>query len=836
MINALRISLYSLLLTCAVAWSDRPLPPHALGRVGGEGIWHPGGQGVLLIDSGRKVLTFPGQRGVKGTKVRTWQVEGAREVEGPKLEAAKNLRDIMLSPDGRSILGFSHASSWLIRVDIQTGKETMKLNVARQVGRANDLSISADGKLIACSGHKGAVLVDAEAGKVARELGVTGSCIALSPDGKRVALSPGQWSKDKYGGRALIFDATSGQEIARTQDKFGKYFSELFYSVDGSQLVGRSYGRSPTITVFDGKTAQVDGTIEPTREIRGLALQGDTLVVILLRGMEIWSLSRREKVCEVASAASGRYGLSLSLDGKRLATMASSGNVDVHDTATGKSVLPKGATVLGLFDAVVQDSPRGVIWTSDKAGRVQRWVSGSEGYELDRDVLQCNNLARLALHPGGKDLVVIEPEKVWLIVAETSQRKVTYSAEALNAPSILFMNATSQGRSVTAMTREQAVATMDLLAGKVTNLLEAQTPIVANDESGVYLYRVDVSDDQQWALLAAVRYSALLHIPTGGTSLLDVPRMDCHEFSPLSDLFVTLDRGFLRVWEVDSGREVSKIPNTTGFVDAITFLQPGRILAVADIAGGIHLIDTLAAQRVGFLQGHGVWPEPDKNYQAYRNSASSRRIACLYHAPDSGQLLSGGYEGRAFLWDVSKIEPIEMNLGQVPLDALWEALADENPAKGYPAVLEMAKREGATAFLSGKLQAAGAIDADKVAQLAKQMSDAKYSVRKQAYQELQDLGAPAGPALRRALEAGGFSAEARQRIEALLESWSQATDLGGLETRRALRVLERIATAEATAEIRRLAEGNSPSLLTLSARAALKRLEDAGRLPALSDQ
>jgi hypothetical protein len=104
------------------------------------------------------------------------------------------------------------------------------------------------------------------------------------------------------------------------------------------------------------------------------------------------------------------------------------------------------------------------------------------------------------------------------------------------------------------------------------------------------------------------------------------------------------------------------------------------------------------------------------------------------------------------------------------------------------------------------------------------MDSSSFATRKKAYEKLEDLGPPAGGALRKALGEGEFSPEARRRITALLDSWTQATGVGGLEARRAVRALERIGTPEAREVLGRLARGHEASLLTLSAQAALDRI------------
>lgn len=818
----LKVSLCLWFVTCVSAMAAEPLPPGAVARIGGQGIWHPGGQGVLLLDDGATVLTFPGRRGVKGVRARFWSVQTCSELDR-KLQEGEHLRDQKLCPDGKRFVGFSVAN-WLFRIDPATGKDDLRVGLGKVIGRGHSLSVSADGKRIAAGGHKDSVIVDADAGKILLKLGVTGAGISLSPDGKRVAVAPGQWGQAKHGGRILILDAATGQELARTEDKFGKYFMDISFSSDGKYLLGYCYGRSPSLTVFDGKTGKVVGPIEPERPLRGYRLCGNTLVLVLRGGLEIWDLQKRSKVCEVGPAASGRNGLSLSSDARRLAVMGFSGTVDVFDTTSGQSVLPPGTVTFGFFQAVMEDKPGGAIYTSDQAGRILRWPQGPDGYRLSRKVHQCNGLARLQLMPGRKELLVVEDQAVTVLQTAAPFEKRRLDTSGLGAGNLLVVHPTHSGRKVLAMGTGGGIRALDVPSGSVEILRKPHDQPDANDEADGQLHRADFSNDGRWAWLGRIRMPTLLHIPTGGTTLLEMDRTNLGVFSPRSDLLVTQSRTNLMVWELDSGKLVGKLPGQVGYLETMEFLRGGRVLAVADVAGGIHLLDVVQMRRIGFLQGHGVAPEHGKNYQAYRKSAFVRRTASYSYAPGREQLVSAGYEGRVFVWDVSDFEPLALGLEELSLDGLWERMARAEASAGYPAMLEMSGRKGALAFLSGKLEAAGAVDAAQVAQWASEMDSSSFATRKKAYEKLEDLGPPAGGALRKALGEGEFSPEARRRITALLDSWTQATGVGGLEARRAVRALERIGTPEAREVLGRLARGHEASLLTLSAQAALDRI------------
>src|SRR5262249_42377084 len=93
--------------------------------------------------------------------------------------------------------------------------------------------------------------------------------------------------------------------------------------------------------------------------------------------------------------------------------------------------------------------------------------------------------------------------------------------------------------------------------------------------------------------------------------------------------------------------------------------------------------------------------------------------------------------------------------------------------------------------------------------------------RERASGELEKMGEPGGPALRKALE-GEPSTEARRRIEEVLKKTDNIAPRGELlRSLRAIGVLELIGTAEAKAGVQDLAKGAAGAGVTGAAREEL---------------
>jgi hypothetical protein len=153
-----------------------------------------------------------------------------------------------------------------------------------------------------------------------------------------------------------------------------------------------------------------------------------------------------------------------------------------------------------------------------------------------------------------------------------------------------------------------------------------------------------------------------------------------------------------------------------------------------------------------------------------------------------------------------------------------DLLSDDAP-KAWATVWHLADAPDDVALpaIRGRLKPATAADAEVILRAVRQLDHDRFAVREQATAELTKLGHAARPALRAALAAKP-SAEARQRIERLLEKTIGLPDAGEpLRIGRALAALERKGTPEAKRLLKDLAAGADGAWLTAEARAALGR-------------
>jgi hypothetical protein len=166
---------------------------------------------------------------------------------------------------------------------------------------------------------------------------------------------------------------------------------------------------------------------------------------------------------------------------------------------------------------------------------------------------------------------------------------------------------------------------------------------------------------------------------------------------------------------------------------------------------------------------------------------------------------------------IAKKEP----LTAAQLDKLWDWLNSTTPGEGLLAVRTLCARPQQTVpWLRERVrpvQAAEKLDAALVAKLVAGMEAKTFEERDKATEELEKLGPPVPPALRKRLQ-NKPPRELEPRLEALINRVDRQ-----LRAVRALRVLEHINTPEARQLLEAMAKGAADTRPTEEAKAALQR-------------
>jgi hypothetical protein len=614
---------------------------------------------------------------------------------------------------------------------------------------------------------------------------------AHSPDGRLLA------TQDAGGWQLELWDVAAGKSLGR----FGRLGDPvaLAFSPDGQTLVSAAASGhdSSAVELWDvAQRARVRGLDEDVNLTPFTAVavspDGKTLALGAGRGartgrgrgpaaaaVHLWDLGTGDEIRRLAAppGPANPQGqarvfdcLAFSPDGRTLG-LVSDGRVYLWEVATGAERCQLG-TLPGMDHPVRRDDPAAAAAAFSPDGRTLA-VSCADGLVRLWDVLTGAELAPLAGHPGGAVAVRFSADGKALWTFGRDYRARTWPAAEAARP----WQPTADRLAARAL-----AALWDALAEDDPFAREGAVRVLAaHPDQAVPLVRervkpVPVADGLQVAGLVAELAKDDFNARKRAAAAL---RQN-------ADLAIPALRAAVQAQRAEATRAVlQRLEAGYPTREQARDLQALRVLERAGTPAAERLVKDLAAGA------------PESLFTRQARAAAARFPAA---------------------------KPAE---APAP-DALWAELGQADAARAFRAIqAAVAGPKAAVPALAERLRAAAGgpdDDPDRLARLIGDLDSDQFQVRARATQELSRLGRLAEPALRAAL-AGKLSAEARARVEGLLQGLpAPAPDPDRLQADRALEALERIGTDDARRALADLArDAKSRWVQAAAARSSAKR-------------
>lgn len=417
------------------------------------------GSGATFLAADKMLVT-----GGKDETVRLWDVEAGKEIQ--RFPGKKNgVYALAVSPDGKTVASALHGGE--VRMfEVATGKELRRLPSLA----VRAFAFAPDGKALAGVCWPGDIVVwNASTGKELQHWKkdtTTPSCLAFSPDGKRLAIGGL--------GIVVVLDTATGNELTRCHGA-RMALNTVSFAPDGKTLAAA--GEDHVLRQWDVATGkEVRPLGGPEGQVEYLAFASDGKMLASAgrdQAVRLWNVGTGEQLRIMrGDNLRERISAACSPDGKLVAMGAKGRGIYVYEASSGKEVLH-----LDIGDNWISGlafAPDGKLLASS-GGRLEIWDMTTG--KLRTSLKTPPGSYSVAFSPDGKHIASGHGSKIRLWDVTTAKEMWSFDAPKYFRPDKLAFS--PDGRILASCAKDNFALILDTATGKETARLEGPAVTLA---------------------------------------------------------------------------------------------------------------------------------------------------------------------------------------------------------------------------------------------------------------------------------------------------------------------------------------------------------------------
>ncbi len=754
-----------------------------------------------------KMLQFSADGKSLFTLAKRFSVTGDEE-ELPK----PNPSHFLVALEGNTAAFRTNTNGELLLFDLAAKKQLSRFKIELKSNGIQSAHISPDEKTIAVGTYDGQLqLRSVASGELLSNLVLPQktmvAVVRFSPDGKLLAAGGFLQSLP-------IYNVATGKMVQRfvaDNSRIGA-LQAIEFMPDGKRLVAGSRYNG-VVRFWDLQTGRAGDSIETSlREINSLAVSADSQHLVVGgesssggTRINLWNLASRRRMFVPSGPKTMISTIAYAPNTGRIATGASGGQIHLWDARSGKMLLELAGDATS---ALAFSSDSWLLGAANRRGAYKLWETDT-GDNLVTRTAEVTRRATCSAFAPEMDRVVLgrEDGRVEILDVATGKQLKAFQTYT-NAP-VRCATFSSDGKwFATAAGRSRSPRTSN-----------KDTLEIWNAETGELDKKLEVP------LIVDARYSS-----DGVISI---------EFSPDGSLVAGSHyRGGTFIWDLKSRAVIQQLPR-----GLFRFSSDGKLIAhvegsrveLRELATGGTLVHRMIplSNVANQIRRPGVVRNPADPFGS--RSSSARRVSALAFSPDGSSFATAMTpKNTVMIWGLT---PRGWNerVGDEPLSddefrRNWSILADVEAAPAYRAIWSLVAGGSETVSrIAPKLAAAGQdkkVEKEQILNWIAGLDAEDFREREEAARQLRHVGAPAVSHLQAA--SNRSSKEAAFRIERLLKIIERPVQrLSGEPLRRirAIQVLEKIGTREATTVLEKVAVGDPDARETRDAVSALTRVK-----------